>query len=145
MTQRTDTGDSPPIESRDDLLSVFSGGEKARADWRIGTEHEKFVYRMSDHGAPSYDEPGGIRDLLMGLTEFGWRPVIEGGKVFLAESAPWLDDYLDNMAAFPKGDHDDDVDSTTQALNWMIGRSDAMGLFRYYENEAAKLKGETIK
>jgi glutamate--cysteine ligase len=81
MTQRTDTGDSPPIESRNDLLSVFSGGEKARADWRIGTEHEKFVYRMSDHGAPSYDEPGGIRDLLMGLTEFGWRPVIEGGNV----------------------------------------------------------------
>src|SRR5689334_9657856 len=87
MTQRTDTGESPPIESRDDLLAVFSGGEKPREAWRIGTEHEKFVYRCGDHRAPSYDEPGGIRDLLMGLTEFGWRPVEEGGKV-IALSGP---------------------------------------------------------
>ena len=80
MTQRTDTGgDSPLIHSRDDLLSVFSGGEKPRERWRIGTEHEKFVYRMADHHAPSYDEPNGIRDLLSGLTEYGWRPVIETG------------------------------------------------------------------
>src|SRR5687768_16412980 len=87
MTTRTDDTASPPIESRDHLLSVFSQGEKARDEWRIGTEHEKFVYRRSDHRAPSYDEPGGIRDLLNGLTEFGWRPVIEGGNV-IALSGP---------------------------------------------------------
>ena len=81
MTTRTDLAASPPIESRDDLLAVFSGGEKLRADWRIGTEHEKFVYRTADHRAPSWDEPGGILDLLKGLTEFGWRPVEEGGKI----------------------------------------------------------------
>jgi glutamate--cysteine ligase len=87
MTQRTDTGDSPPIESRADLLAVFESGEKPREDWRIGTEHEKFVYRMSDHRAPSYEEPGGIRDLLMGLTEFGWEPVLENGKVIALSGA----------------------------------------------------------
>jgi len=87
MTQRTDTGDSRPIESRTDLLSVFSGGEKPREAWRIGTEHEKFVYRVSDHRAPSYDEPAGIRDLLNGLTEFGWKPVIENGNL-IALSGP---------------------------------------------------------
>jgi glutamate--cysteine ligase len=81
MTTRTDTSASPEIEGRDDLLSVFSGGEKPPERWRIGTEHEKFVYRKADHRAPSYDEPGGIRDLLAGLTEFGWTPVEEGGKV----------------------------------------------------------------
>jgi glutamate--cysteine ligase len=89
MTQRTD--DTPAthrlIESRDDLLSVFSGGEKPAERWRIGTEHEKFVYRVVDHRAPSYDEPGGIRDLLGGLTEFGWKPVIENGNV-IALSGP---------------------------------------------------------
>ncbi len=87
MTTRTDLSLSPPIESRDDLLSIFAKGEKRKADWRIGTEHEKFVYRTADHRAPSYDEPGGIRDLLMALTEFGWSPVEEGGKV-IALSGP---------------------------------------------------------
>src|SRR5215213_9666142 len=87
MTTRTDTSASPIIESRDDLLSVFSGGEKALDDWRIGTEHEKFVYRCEDHRAPSWEEPGGIRDLLLGLTEFGWRPVEEDGQV-IALSGP---------------------------------------------------------
>jgi glutamate--cysteine ligase len=89
MTQRTD--DTPAthrlIESRDDLLSVFSGGEKPAERWRIGTEHEKFVYRVEDHRAPSYAEPGGIRDLLDGLTEFGWAPVIEGENA-IALSGP---------------------------------------------------------
>jgi len=87
MTTRTDDSASPPIESRDDLLSVFAGGEKPSEDWRIGTEHEKFVYRTADHRAPSYDERGGIRDLLMGLTEFGWEPVIENGNVIALEGA----------------------------------------------------------
>jgi glutamate--cysteine ligase len=88
MTTRTDTARfDPPVESRDDLLRPFVGGEKPKDRWRIGTEHEKFVYRLSDHRAPSYDEPGGIRDLLMGLTEYGWQPVVENGNV-IALSGP---------------------------------------------------------
>lgn len=87
MTQRTDTGDSPLIERREDMLALFAGGEKPAEDWRIGTEHEKFVYRLTDHHAPSYEEPGGIRDLLNGLTEFGWRPVIENGNVIALTGA----------------------------------------------------------
>ena len=87
MTTRTDTAETPLIEGRDDLLAVFSGGEKPRSAWRIGTEHEKFVYRTADHRAPSYEEPGGIRDLLMGLTAFGWTPVIEGGNVIALAGA----------------------------------------------------------
>ncbi len=87
MTTRTDLSASPPIECRDDLIGVFSGGEKPRKAWRIGTEHEKFVYRTSDHRAPSWDEPGGIRDLLLGLTEFGWKPIEEGGKIIALSGA----------------------------------------------------------
>jgi glutamate--cysteine ligase len=87
MTTRTDDSASPLIHSRADLISVFEGGEKPRENWRIGTEHEKFVYRRADHRAPSYDEPGGIRDLLKGLTQFGWQPVIENGNV-IALSGP---------------------------------------------------------
>ncbi len=84
MSTRTESapGEGKPdplIEGRDDLLAVFAKGEKPKAQWRIGTEHEKFVYRTRDHAAPSYDEPGGIRDLLMALTRYGWTPVYETG------------------------------------------------------------------
>ncbi|HEU4969742.1 glutamate--cysteine ligase [Sphingomonas sp.] len=82
MSTREETGkDDPIIEDRAQLISLFASGEKLRDAWRIGTEHEKFVYRTADHRAPSYDEPGGIRDLLQGLTRFGWEPVVEGGNV----------------------------------------------------------------
>ena len=80
MSTRTATvQEEPPIERRDQLVAPMQQGEKPREAWRIGTEHEKLVYRRSDHAAPSYDEPGGIRDILMQLTEFGWQPVEEEG------------------------------------------------------------------
>jgi phage terminase large subunit-like protein len=46
-------------------------------------------------------------------------PIIETGRVFLPDSAPWLADFVDSMASFPNAAHDDDVDSTTQALNYL--------------------------
>lgn len=49
-------------------------------------------------------------------------PMIEGGRVRLPEWASWVDDYLAEMSAFPKGNHDDSVDSTTQALNYLRER-----------------------
>ena len=82
MSTRTVSDQNDPfIESRDQLAAPMIKGEKPKDRWRIGTEHEKFVYRTADHRAPGYDEPGGIHDLLMALTRFGWEPVIEGGKV----------------------------------------------------------------
>jgi len=82
MSTREETGKADPfIEDRTQLIDFFATGEKPRGDWRIGTEHEKFVYRQSDHRAPGYGEPGGIRDLLSGLTRFGWQPVMEGENV----------------------------------------------------------------
>src|SRR6201996_1070269 len=82
MTTRTaGAGHDPLIESRADMIGVFSDGEKPKENWRIGTEHEKFVYATSDHHAPSYEEKGGIHALLIGLTKFGWEPVYEGENV----------------------------------------------------------------
>jgi predicted phage terminase large subunit-like protein len=69
-------------------------------------------------------------------------PVIETGRAFLPESASWLVDYLDSMAAFPNGMYDDEVDSTTQALNYLIGRGSAAGtgVFEYYRELAEALR-----
>lgn len=45
---------------------------------------------------------------------------IEAGQVFVPSSAPWLDDYLHEMMMFPSGRHDDQVDSTSQALDYAL-------------------------
>jgi predicted phage terminase large subunit-like protein len=46
-------------------------------------------------------------------------PTIEAGRVFLPEGAPWVTEYVDEMANFPNAAHDDVVDSTTQALAYL--------------------------
>ncbi|WP_311270629.1 glutamate--cysteine ligase [Sphingobium sp. WCS2017Hpa-17] len=82
MSTRTDSGDHDPvIENRDQLIAAFSKGEKPKDRWRIGTEHEKFVYNRKDYHAPAYEEKGGIHTLLIGLTRYGWNPVFEGENI----------------------------------------------------------------
>ena len=80
-TKTVSNRNDPVIETRDQLIAAIAKGEKPKDRWRIGTEHEKFVYCRDDYHAPSYDEPGGIRDMLMAMTEFGWEPVYENGNV----------------------------------------------------------------
>ena len=86
-TRDTSTADDPIIESSEQLIDPMISGEKPAERWRIGTEHEKLVYRGPDHHAPAYCEDGGIRDILMALTEFGWKPVEEGGHVIAMSGA----------------------------------------------------------
>ena len=80
-TRQVSNSNDPVIENIDQLINPMADGEKPKDRWRIGTEHEKFVYSTTDHHAPSYDEAGGIKDLLLAMQEFGWQPVEEGGKV----------------------------------------------------------------
>ena len=80
-TRDTSAVDDPIIESRDQLVAPMQAGEKPRDAWRIGTEHEKLVYKREDFRAPSYEEEGGIRDILLSLQDFGWTPIEEGGKI----------------------------------------------------------------
>jgi glutamate--cysteine ligase len=80
-TRQASERDDPIIEGREQLAAPMAAGEKPRERWRIGTEHEKLVYRVADHRAPSYDEDGGIRDLLISLQTYGWEPIEEGGKI----------------------------------------------------------------
>ena len=88
MSTREASGAADPtIEHRDQLVAPMQAGEKPKSDWRIGTEHEKLVFRTSDFHAPSYDEEGGIRDLLLALREFGWEPVEEDGYVIAMRGA----------------------------------------------------------
>jgi predicted phage terminase large subunit-like protein len=48
--------------------------------------------------------------------------VIENGFVYLPDKAEWLPEFLHEIRAFPNGRHDDQVDSTSQALRWLKNR-----------------------
>jgi predicted phage terminase large subunit-like protein len=45
---------------------------------------------------------------------------IESGHVFVPRGAAWLGDYIDQWTAFPAGAHDDMVDSSSQALSYLL-------------------------
>ena len=71
-----------PIEHREQLAEYLAAGCKPASDWRIGTEHEKFGYRLADHLPLPYDGPCSIHAMLAGLRDrFGWAPVEEAGKL----------------------------------------------------------------
>ncbi|MGY0505634.1 glutamate--cysteine ligase [Luteimonas sp. e5] len=73
--------DSTPITDRHQLVEVFARGEKPPAQWRIGTEHEKFGFRLDDLRPPTFDGERGIEALLKGIAGFGWAPVREDDRV----------------------------------------------------------------
>ncbi|GIL00013.1 MAG: glutamate--cysteine ligase [Alphaproteobacteria bacterium] len=70
-----------PITDRRQLVAYLEAGCKSESDWRIGTEHEKFAFELTDLARLPYDGPSGIGALLEGLTRFGWTPVEENGRI----------------------------------------------------------------
>jgi len=68
----------------EDLVAWMAEGAKPASYWRVGAEHEKFVFRLGSHEPVPY-EPRGIKALLDGLTRFGWAPVYEGENVIALE------------------------------------------------------------
>ena len=69
------------ITDRRQLIEYLASGSKPAAQWRIGTEHEKFVFRRDDLSPAPYAGPHGIEALLTGMKRFGWRPVMEGEHI----------------------------------------------------------------
>ena len=70
-----------PITDKRQLVEFHAAGSKPPSAWRMGTEHEKFVFRRSDLRRVPYEGPDGIGALLQGMLRFGWKPVREGGNV----------------------------------------------------------------
>jgi len=71
-----------PIEHKDQLAQYLADGCKPKADWRIGTEHEKFGYCRDTLDPLPYDGPRSIRAMLEGLRDrFGWAEVREAGAL----------------------------------------------------------------
>ncbi|HET6434575.1 MAG TPA: glutamate--cysteine ligase [Xanthomonadaceae bacterium] len=69
-----------PITDHRALVEYLASGARPRGDWKIGTEHEKFGFRLGDLRPPAFDGEQGIEALLTGLVRYGWTPVAEGGR-----------------------------------------------------------------
>jgi glutamate--cysteine ligase len=77
-----------PITHKRQLVESLESGCKPPAAWRVGTEHEKFVFRRSDLRRVPYEGPDGIAAILREMTRFGWKPIIENGNtIALANDA----------------------------------------------------------
>ncbi len=73
--------DDTPVESIGDLVAYMEQGCKPKADWRIGTEHEKFVFAKNNLKPAPY-EPDGIAALLENLAlGLNWDRVVQDGKL----------------------------------------------------------------
>jgi predicted phage terminase large subunit-like protein len=55
--------------------------------------------------------------------------LFENGAVFLPKQAPWLEEYVKELTGFPGTKFDDQVDSTTQALEYLQGAGRAVDVW----------------
>ena len=72
--------DATPIRSIRQLADYVAEGCKPQAAFRIGTEHEKFGFRLGDLAPPAY-EPGGIKAVLEGLSSYDGTPILDHGNL----------------------------------------------------------------
>jgi len=86
----------------EDLTAWFAAGSKPRHAFRVGAEHEKFVFHTTDNQPVAYEGPTGIKALLEGMTRFGWTPTTErganGGDVLIG-----LNRGMENISLEPGG------------------------------------------
>lgn len=73
---------SSPITGKQQLIEAISRGCKTKADWRIGTEHEKFGFFVDDLRPIPYAGERGIAAILNALCDqFHWQAVLENDNV----------------------------------------------------------------
>jgi glutamate--cysteine ligase len=86
----------------EDLAAWFAAGCKPPHEFRVGAEHEKFVFHAADHQPVAYEGPSGIKALLEGMMRFGWTPTLErgagGGEVLIG-----LNRGMENISLEPGG------------------------------------------
>lgn len=78
---------APRIRDTSELVEHLETGSKPKADWRIGTEHEKFGFLKDGLRPLPYDGEASVRAVLDGLAnEFGWDPIREGEHIIGLQS-----------------------------------------------------------
>ena len=70
-----------PIEDHAQLAEYLAAGCKPRAEWRIGTEHEKFGFLTDSHAPLPYAGPRSISAIFEAMIARGWEAQREGGNI----------------------------------------------------------------
>ena len=66
------------ITSKEQIIEYFKSGIKQSKDFKIGVEHEKFLFNNKDNKRIDYSK---IKEMFSALLEFGWNPVLEKGNI----------------------------------------------------------------
>ena len=66
------------INSKKQIIKYFESGIKDTKDFRIGIEHEKFLFNNQDNKRVDYSK---IKEMFSSLLEFGWNPILEKGNI----------------------------------------------------------------
>ena len=111
--------------------SLFEATEVLIEDKASGTQLIQELIEDGCHGVTRYQPTG---DKIMRL--HAQTAMIDSGFVHIPETAPWLAEYLHEMVVFPKGKHDDQVDSTAQFLDWFKKPFPGQGIFELYRRLA---------
>ena len=62
------------IDSKEKIINYFKSGIKQPKNFKIGVEHEKFLFNNLDDKRIDYSK---IKEMFSALLEFGWNPVFE--------------------------------------------------------------------
>jgi glutamate--cysteine ligase len=77
-----DTTDETLVTGLDDLTAYLAEGSKPAERFRIGTEHEKFVFFAKDKSPVPYHGEASIRSLIEGMqSRLGWEPIMDGENI----------------------------------------------------------------
>jgi predicted phage terminase large subunit-like protein len=71
-------------------------------------------------------------------------PQIENGFVRFPEAAPWWDEYEYELTSFPACKYFDQVDSTSQALEWIHTAGLEPAMITFYKMQMAQARGWTM-
>lgn len=63
-------------------------------------------------------------------------PLHESGRFKLPEGDPWVAEFIDSLATFPNGMHDDDVDAFTQGAGYLRGGGGNLGMYEWLREQA---------
>ncbi len=66
------------ITSKEKIINYFKSGIKSQKNFKIGIEHEKFLFDNNDNTRVSYQK---IKEMFNALMEFGWNPILEKGNI----------------------------------------------------------------